>query len=162
MKQTDKIKGLIVIMAIVSIIVIASLSLNNKLKENAKKKTTPKVIALGDTGTTVKDNEYLTYQIEYSDGVNTELTGTLILEVDNNGNLTGNKIFVGEKGDIMAKPPTYKIVYPVTKPAPPAAAAAFFTLPDNGDPLADAYVRVNPETNELEYDILEDAFDVTI
>jgi hypothetical protein len=28
--------------------------------------------------------------------------------------------------------------------------------------LADAYVRVNPATSELEYDIVQDAFDVTI
>ncbi len=38
----------------------------------------------------------------------------------------------------------------------------FFELSDNGDPLPDAYVRVNPETNELEYDIFKDAFDVEL
>jgi hypothetical protein len=38
----------------------------------------------------------------------------------------------------------------------------FFELGDIGDPEPNGYVQVNPETNELEYDVFKDAFDVEL
>lgn len=56
-----------------------------------------------------------------------------------------------------------QVFYPVVNSSTGAKQKTlFFELADIGEPEPNGYVQVNPETNELEYDLFTDAFDTEL